>query len=398
MVQRIKRLSPRSVGTVKEPGRHADGGGLYLIVDESGTKRWAFFFRWQGRRREMGLGGLISVSLAEARGLAEDSRKLLARGLDPIVELRRRRSPKAVPTFGKFAEALIADMAPGWRHPSSRRQWTMTLTVHAKSISEKPIDAITTEDVLEVLRPLWPARCDTASKLRRRIEKVLDAAKAKGLRSGENPARGRGHLDHLLPKPLRVERRHFAAMPFSSLPAFISELRKNPSLAAFALELAILTAGRIGEVTGARWDEINRDARVWTIPASRMKGVREHQVPLSGRAVDILEEAAKLRSGDFVFPGQQTGRPLSPSGIRKFLRRQVTGPTVHGFRSAFRDWAGDKTSFPREVAEAALAHRVGDQTEGSYRRGDALEKRRELMEAWARFCSPSPAQVIQLRR
>ena len=283
----------------------------------------------------------------------------------------------------------------------------MTLETYAAPLRSKPVNRINTEDVLEVLQPIWTTRAETASRVRGRIEKILDAAKAKGLREGENPARWRGHLDNLLPKRQLLQRGHHAAMPWQELPEFIAQLRHSPSMAALALEFVILTAARSGEVlrsyredevVGASWGEIDRQAKVWTIPARRMKAGREHRVPLSGRAIAILNEAEKARRGKFIFPGQRGDQPLSDMALTMLLRRMNVGAaTVHGFRSSFRDWAGEVTSFSREIAEAALAHTIGDKVERAYRRGDALEQRRKLMQAWADFCAvPNSSAAIVL--
>jgi integrase len=396
MARKLNRLSARAVATVKTPGRHADGGNLYLVVDKSGAKRWTFFFRRRGHLHEMGLGGANSVNLARARELAAACRDQLARGLDPIAA--RKSFKAATPTFGEAAEAFIVNKAPGWRSIVHREQWEQSLRTHAAPIWATPINAIGLDDVLLVLKPLWTARPETARRVRGRIEMILDAGKAAGHRSGENPARWRGNLDHFLAKPPKIERSHFEAMPFPRVPGFVDELRKRPSIAALAVEFVILSAARLGEVLGATWSEIDLDERIWTIPASRMKSGREHRAPVSVRGIEVLEELAKLRTSDFVVPGFVARRPFSPQALRKFIRRLGVGNvTPHGFRSSFRDWCGEKTHFPREIAEAALAHQVGDETERAYRRGDALERRREVMESWARFCSSSPAKVIQLR-
>jgi integrase len=274
----------------------------------------------------------------------------------------------------------------------------MTLTVYAASLANKPVDAITTDDVLAVLQPLWTTKAATASRLRGRIEKVLDAARAKGLREGENPARWRGHLDHLLPKKSKLTRHH-PAMAYEHVAAFIARLQETASVGALALEFCILTAARSGEVLRARWSEIDLDKKIWTVPADRMKAAREHRCPLSGRAVAILKQLAEIRTGDFVFPGRRKNRPLWDMAMNWTLRRmKADGVTTHGFRSAFRDWAGNETHFPREVAEAALAHSVGNQVEAAYRRSDALAKRRQLMEAWAGYIdSTRTAKILQLR-
>jgi integrase len=282
-----------------------------------------------------------------------------------------------------------------WRSEIHAVQWRTTIDDYCGPILDLPVDAIDTQAVLGVLQPVWGRIPETASRLRGRIEAVLNYAKASGLRSGENPAAWRGHLALILPKRQKLFRGHHAAMPYGDLPEFIAKLRDTESIHALALEFLVLTAARSGEVLGAAWDEIDLDAQVWIIPASRMKAGREHRVPLSARALAILERMAEIRTGKLVFPGQRRGRPLSKSA----LSRLIPGATIHGFRSSFRDWAGEETSFPREIAEQALAHAAGDATERAYRRGDALEKRRGLMDAWASFCEPAGAgNVVALIR
>jgi integrase len=396
MARQINRLSARAVDTLRDPGRHADGGGLYLVVEPSGAKRWSFLFRQNGRLREMGLGGKSSVPLAMARDLAAGCRKVIATGGDPIAN--RRHVVASVPTFGAFADRFLEAKAPGWRNAKHRAQWAMTLTKYAAPLRSRPVDAILTEHVLAVLKSLWIQKPETASRLRGRIEQVLDAARAAGHRSGENPARWKGHLDQLLPKPKKLSRGHHKAMLYGPVPSFVAKLVDRPGVASRALEFLILTATRTSETLGARWSEINLENRTWTVPMERMKAGREHRVPLCDRALQILTEAKDFGSNDFVFPGQRPKRPLSGMSMEMLLRRmKVEDVTVHGFRSSFRDWAGDATSFPRELAEAALAHVVGDETEQAYRRSDALQKRRKLMDAWARFCGMSSATIIQLR-
>jgi len=407
MAVSLNRLNARQVQTIKAPGRHADGGGLYLVVDKSGARRWVFLFRWKatptepgtGKLREMGLGSAISVSLAAAREAAVRVREQIAAGVDPIAASRSVKAAASVPTFGEAAEAHIKSMEPAWRNTKHVSQWRSTLSVERRedggfldagycaSIRDKAVDQITTEDVLAILSPIWSEKNETASRVRGRIEAVLDAAKAKGLRSGENPARWKGHLALTLPKRQKLQRGHHEALPYGEVPAFVKRLRLVRGMSAFALEFATLTAARSGEVRGARWGEMDLGAKVWTVPAARMKAGREHRVPLCARAVEILETLAQLDHGpeDIVFPGQRRGSPLSDMSLTALLRRLEVPVTVHGFRSSFRDWAGDATAFPREVAEAALAHAVGDATEAAYRRSDALEKRRQMMEEWAAF-------------
>jgi integrase len=401
MARQVNRLSARAVTTVSKPGRHADGNGLYLAVDPSGAKRWLFLFRWGGKLKEMGLGGLSTVCLSDAREKAAEARRLVKTGRNPI-EARRAASAarETGTTFGAFADKLVVDLSHGFRNEKHKGQWTTTLTTHAAALRDKPLDEVGTEDVLGVLTPLWQTRHETACRLRGRIERVLDAAKAKGLRTGDNPARWRGHLDKLLSKRRKLSRGHLPAMAYPEVPKFLAELREREAVAAMALEFTILNASRSGEVLGARWDEIDRNTKLWTVPPRRMKGGREHRVPLSPRALEILDGVEAIRTGDYVFPGQRRGTPLSASTMHQVLRRVTAEPvTVHGFRSSFRDWAGECTSFPREIAEAALAHIVGDETERAYRRGDALEKRRKLMEAWASFVTVPDASgtVVPLR-
>ena len=395
MALQINKLSPRKVESVKTPGRHSDGGGLYLNVTETGAKSWLFMYRTSGRRREMGLGSARDVPLGQARKLAAEARQHLANYRDPF---SMRAKPSSM-TFREAAAALVESMSPSWRNAKHRAQWTMTLTVYCAPIAGLAVSELTTDDVLRVLKPLWLAKPETASRLRGRIERTLDFAKARGMRCGENPARWRGHLDALLPKRLKLTRGHHKAMPFDAVPAFIRQLHTTPGVAAAALRFAILTAARSGEVLGARWGEIDLARRVWTIPPHRMKAAREHRVPLSDRVMEILKAMTKLRMSDFVFPGMKAGQPLSTMALEMVLRRAKVDATVHGFRSSFRDWTGENTAFPRELAEAALAHLVGDQVERAYRRGDALEKRRALMDAWASFCSATKsAKVVPLSK
>jgi len=386
------RLTARRVETAKA-GKFSDGNNLYLIVSDTGTRKWVLRFTWRGKAREMGLGTPATVSLAEAREKATHARRMVAQGLDPIQE---RKRASGVPTFGEMADQVREALSAGFRNARHKEQWKASLAAYAASLGDKPVDTITTDDVLTVLNPIWTEKSETASRVRGRIEKILDAAKAKGYRQGENPARWRGHLDHLLPKQSKITRGHYAAMPYESVPAFVRRLRESDSVAALALEFCILTAARSGEVLGARWSEIDLDKKIWTVPAHRMKAGREHRVPLPECAVAILRQLAEIKTGDLVFPGQRKDRPLSDAALR---RMKIEGVTVHGFRSSFRDWAGNETHFPRDLIETGLAHVIGDKAELAYRRSDALEKRRKLMEAWANYCDPTrTAKVLQMRR
>jgi integrase len=387
-------LTARKVATAK-PGKYSDGGNLYLIVSPSGSRKWVLRFTWRGSAKEMGLGSATTVSLADAREKASAARRKLAQGVNPIED---RRRDNGIPTFGEMADNVREALSAGFRNEKHKAQWKSTLETYAAPLRFKPVDTIATDDVLAVLKPIWTLIPETASRVRGRIEKVLDAAKAKGFREGENPARWRGHLDHLLSKPSKLRRGHHPAMPYEGVAAFVGKLRERQATAALALEFCILTAARSGEVLGARWSEIDLDKKVWTVPATRMKAGREHRVPLSNRAIAILKRLRDFGSSEFVFPGQKPKKPLSNMAMEMVLRRMnVENATVHGFRSSFRDWAGNVTSFPREVTETALAHVIGDKAEQAYRRGDALDKRRILMEAWADYCEPQrPAKVFAI--
>lgn len=390
------KLTARKVETAK-PGKYSDGGNLYLIVSATGSRKWVLRFSWRGHAKEMGLGSASTVALADARERAASARRKIAQGLNPINE---RKRDGGIPTFGEIADDVREALSAGFRNEKHKAQWKSTLETYAAPLRAKPVDTIAIDDVLAVLKPIWVSKAETASRVRGRIEKVLDAAKAKGFRNGENPARWRGHLDHLLPRPLKLARGHHAAMPYEDVAAFITKLRDREAFAAMALELLILTAARSGEILGMKWTEIDFDKKLWTVPANRMKAGREHRVPLSARAIAILRKLEKLKLSEFVFPGQQRNKPLSNMAMEMVLRRmKIEDATVHGFRSSFRDWAGNVSNFPREITETALAHVIGDKAEQAYRRSDALEKRRKLMEAWAAYCEKVPlGKVVQLRK
>jgi integrase len=389
MARGINKLTAQAAKTSK-PGRYGDGGGLYLVVASSKARKWVFRFTHQGNVNEMGLGPASAVSLADARTKADEARKCVARGEDPI-KARKEAAKQAAgkPSFGECAEELIATMESGWRNAKHRQQWRNTLRDYAARLRTKPVDTITTADVLAVLKPVWQTKPETASRVRGRIEAVLDAARANGhsAENTANPARWRGHLNKLLPKRGKLNRGHHPVMPFAEVPAFMGRLRERQAVSALLLEFIILTVARLSEATGARWSEVDKKTKVWTVPGERMKAERDHRVPLTARAIEILEEMEKAKVSDFVFPGTKPKRPLSNMATDMLLRRMKAGDvTTHGFRSSFRDWAGELTGFPREIAEAALAHAIGDETEQAYRRGDALAKRRKLMEAWASYC------------
>jgi len=396
MARAVNKLTDTECRAATRAGMLGDGGGLYLHVKPSGAKSWAFVWKSGGKRREMGLGPYPAVTLAKARRVAQRHWEAVAEGRNPIAERQR----EAEPTFGVCVERFLASMESQWRNEKHRAQWRMTLTEYAGPLSTKKVSEVATDDVLRVLTPLWQSRPETASRLRGRIERVLDFAKARGWRTGENPALWRGHLKNILPARQRLTRGHHAAMPYSDVPAFVQQLPTKDAMSARALEFLILTACRSGEVLEATWDEFDLDAALWVIPAHRMKAGKEHRVPLSPRALAIVRALHEHRISDFVFPGQAKDRPLSNMAFAKLMKRmKADAYTAHGFRSAFRDWAGDCTSFPRDVAEQALAHRVGDATEQAYRRADALEKRRKLMTAWADYClNVAGSNVIQMTR
>ncbi len=380
MARTLHKLSAKRVETLKKPGRHSDGGGLYLAIADDGRRRWVFMWSRHGKQREIGLGSSRDVSLAKARTLAHASREALAAGEDP----RSVRRQVEGQTFGEAARQLIQSMEPGWRNPKHRAQWRMTLLGekakhdYCKSLRSLDVAAVTTDDVLDVVRPFWEVKPETASRIRGRIERVLDFAKVQGWRSGDNPARWEGHLEHTLSERQKLTRGHHKAMAVAEVPDFVAALRDQHGIAPEALEFTILTAARTGEVIGARWPEFDLERAVWVVPPERMKGRREHRVPLCDRAMALVRR--QEGNGELVWP-------LSNAAMSAVLERMERPETVHGFRSSFRDWAGDCSDHPRETIEAALAHVIGDKAEQSYRRSDALEKRRRLMEEWASYCA-----------
>jgi len=403
MARRIHRLTAIAVAKKSAKGRYADGGGLYLQVGEKGGKSWMFRYSRNGQEHEMGLGAVTTFSLAEARLRANRCRQLLADGIDPLEDRKEKRASALVEatnarTFDECTVAYIRAHRPGWKSAKHGEQWESTLGTYASPVlGALPVQAINTSLIIKVLEPIWASKNETASRVRGRVERVLDWARARGYRAGENPARWRGHLDKLLPPPRKVQKEaHHAALPYRQIGEFIRQLRSNEGVAPRALEFAILTAGRTAEVVGARWSEFDLSAGVWTVPAERMKANREHRVPLSTAAQTVL--AGLLREGDYVFFGPSKNRPLSNMAMLALLHRMGREDlTVHGFRSSFRDWAAEVTNFPREVAEAALAHVLSDKTEAAYRRGDLFDKRGRLMQAWAEWCERiAPATITPI--
>jgi integrase len=398
MARQLKRLTARTIAALKSPGRHADGQNLYLTISNLSTspggggvsKRWTFMYSFAGKQREAGLGPASTVTLAEAREKAARYRSMLAKGIDPLdAKKADQEAAAARKTFGQCADELIKSKRREWRSEVHAAQWRTTIDDYCWPILDKPVDAT----VLGVLQPVWGRIPETASRLRGRIEAVLDFAKAHKLRSGENPASWRGNLALILPKRQKLSRGHHKAMPYAEVPAFIGKLREVESIPALALEFAILTAARSGEVLGARWDEINMAAKVWTIEAGRMTAGLLHRVPLSVRAMEIVERMAESNRRSCVC------RPSAAAAlVRRGYGRARNGRDGSRFPIELQDWAGEETSFPREIAEQALAHATGDATERAYRRGDALEKRRALMESWASYCQPGAGgKVIQMR-
>lgn len=383
-----------------KPGAYADGDGLYLKIGTTGAASWQYRYQLNGKRRMMGLGACSAVTLAEAREKAADARKQVKQGIDPLeVKEAEQTAEKAkATTFRELAAEYIADHRAGWRNVKHGQQWENTLAQYAfPKIGDKPIAEISTEDVLGILKKLWTEKPETASRLRNRIELVIDAGRAKGLSAAANPAAWRGHLDKLLPKRTKASRGHHAAMDYRELPAFYKRLTEDrDSLSSVALQITILTACRTSEVLLADWSEFDLDNKLWIIPGERMKAGRPHRVPLSDEVLKLLQG---IKGEGYVFPGAREGRPLSNMAMTMVLRR-LGHPdlTVHGFRSTFRDWCAEETHYPNIVAEQALAHTVGNAVEAAYRRGDLLDKRRALMADWATYCTTKKAaNVIPLR-
>jgi integrase len=420
MARKREKLTAQKVENLSQPGRYGDGGGLYLQVsswknardERQISKSWIFRYQLNHRSHDMGLGGFPTISLAKARAEAAQAKAMML-GVSPVDPLAARNAKKAAErteaakriTFREAAEKYIDSHKAGWRNEKHAAQWPATLSTYAYPvIGNLNVADIDTGHVAKILEPIWKTKTPTAATLRGRIEAVLDWAKARHYRAGDNPARWKGHLDNLLPAKAKVHKvRHQPAMPFADVPAFMEELRDRDSISARALEITILTAARTNEVVGAKWDEFDLKAGIWIVPGERMKAGREHRVPLTDRIVTILKKLPREKNSLFVFPGGKARKPLSNMAMLELLRgMRGRNLTVHGFRSSFRDWCGEQTNYAREVAEAALGHVLGDKVETAYRRGDALEKRRKLMDAWARYCATpiktTGSNVMPIRR
>lgn len=391
----INKLSPRKVASAP-PGKHEDGGGLRLVVAQSGGKKWVVRLTLHQKRREFGLGSFPDVSLAEARAKAAQYRKLADEGKNPSDYFKRLVAQEnlSTPTFTSCAARYIQAHRRTWKNAKHRYQWFATIKGHAKPvIGHKPVDEVDTDDVLQILKPIWMTKNETAKRLQGRIENILDYAAAHNFKDPVNPARWKGHLDKLLPKPSRVQKvRHHPAMPYDEISDFWLELSNKDCTTSNALKFLILTATRSSEVYFSVWDEIDFGSATWTIPEERMKAGREHRVPLSRQAMEILNAIPRVAGTPYIFPGARAGRPLSNMAMVTMMRKMGFGSggergdyVPHGFRSSFRDWAGEVSSYPSDVAEMALAHTIKNKVEAAYRRGDLFEKRMRMMQDWADY-------------
>lgn len=391
----INRLSAQAVARNTKPGLYSDGGGLYLQITIAGVKSWLFRYMRNGKARGMGIGPLHTVTLAEARTKALNCRRQLLDDIDPLDERQAKQAAKKIVTaktmtFSACAEAYIEAHRAGWKNIKHAAQWESTLDTYAGPFfGDLSVADVDTTLVMKALEPIWTTKNETAARLRGRIESVLDWATVRGYRMGENPARWKGHLDHLLAKPSKVKKVvHHPALPYAEMPAFMQFLRSEGGTVFYALQLLILTVTRTNELLHARWDEIDMTNKIWVIPARRMKAEREHRIPLSKPAMNILKSQQEDAEGEYVFPGRRDGMPMSNMVFLQLLKRiERTDITVHGFRSTFRDWVGETTNYPREVAEAALAHNVKNKVEAAYARGDLFVKRAKMMQDWANYLS-----------
>lgn len=416
----LNKLTAKQVKDAATKGRLGDGGGLYLNISKTGAKSWRFIYRFGFKtvtkkingaevskevpvRKELGLGAYPAVTLAAARRKAEEARGCLAETpkRDPDLVWKSQAAASEGLTFGEYATRFMDRILSDFRNPKHRQQWRNTLTTYCQPIWDMDLDKIETPDILGCLEPIWAEKPETARRVRERLERVLDAAKSERFRTGDNPAAWRGNLQSILPNNRRAKTHH-AAVPYADIPALMSRLSKSDATSANVLRFLILTGARSSEARGALWSEIDMDAATWTLPPDRMKAKREHVVPLSAPALQIIRDAHEVQRSELVWPGRSGDKPFSETALRKILRHycpeKINGRfvTLHGFRSALRDWAGDKTTFSREVAELSIAHAVGDALERAYRRGNAIEKRRVFMDAWGDYCSGTTSEVVKL--
>jgi len=402
LARTLNRLSAFKVEKAKRPGMYADGGGLYLRVAEGGSKQWIFRYVANGRLRDMGIGPCHTLDLAKAREKARQARELRLDGIDPIAHKRAERAAavaeaaKAM-TFKQCAEGYIKDNEAEWTNPKHCREWATTLSRYVYPVfGELPVASIDTPLVLKALKPLWERTPETASRVRGRIENVLGWATVHHYRTGDNPARWKGLLEHALPARAKVAKvKHHAALPYAQAGAFMAKVRQDTRVAARCLEFIALTVARVSEANVAAWNEIDFANRIWTVPAERMKADKEHRVPLSAAAIVVLEELKAIRCSDYIFPGKRNAHAVGANSVLRFAKEAAgIDITTHGLRSTFRDWAAERTNLPREVAEMALAHAIPSAVEAAYRRGDLFEKRRRLMDAWAEFCAKPDSKGV----
>lgn len=410
MAQAINRLSAAAIKNARKDGLYADGNGLYLQVSKTGTKSWSFRFTLNGKARQMGLGPLNELGLKDARDEAIGCRALLRDGIDPIEDREARRSAAQaetakVQTFKYCAREYIRGQSSAWKNVKHGKQWTRTLETYVyPTIGALPVDKVDTPLIVQILTPIWHTKTETASRVRGRIESILDWAAVSGFRQGENPARWRGHLDKMFPKRSRVKPvKHYPSLPYPEMPKFMEALTTEEGHTITAFTFAVLTASRTGEVIGARWDEFDLQRKIWTIPAERMKAKKEHRVALSDKALELIQSLPVHGDSPYVFPGRRVKKPMSNMAFIQILKRLgYSHVTPHGFRSTFRDWVSEATGYPSEVAEMALAHSVSDKVEAAYRRGDLLQKRFNLMDDWAGYCHSPPLEdeenVVPLSR
>jgi integrase len=405
MARKAKELSALEVSRIVKTGHHAVGGvaGLYLYVIDTGARSWVLRTMVGDKRRHMGLGSFPETPLAHAKEKARAAKEEIAQGIDPILQRhaaanRLRAQQASEKTFEQAVQAYLESHGDSWKNPKHRAQWLSTLETYAfPQMGKLLVQDIGQEQVLNTLEPIWKTKTETASRLRGRIENVLDWATARKYRTGENPARWKGHLDKLLPAPGKIQKvTHHRALPLTQMANFMADLRKREGSAARALEFTILCAARSGETRGATWSEIDLENSIWTIPAERMKSGKEHRVPISSPTIILLKALPRFIDNELVFPAPRGGK-LSDMALTAVMRRMKVDAVPHGFRSTFRDWAGEQTNYPRDLAEQALAHVLENKVEAAYRRGDALEKRRTMMEDWAKFCSPATPAKAEAR-